>query len=342
MQNNNIKDQLKNWQVMVNKYQKPDTKKAVIQLLNTFLPFLGLWVLMYFSLNWSYFFTISFAGITAFFLLRIFVIQHDCGHQSFLKSRKWNNVIGFMSSLFSSIPYKYWSRMHNVHHAHNGQYEYRGLGDINFLTTDEYRNRSRLGRLYYRIRRSLFIQFIIVPVIYLGVVLRYPYKHLKKWKKIRWPHFINNLMIVAIYSTLAIVLGWQNFLLVHIPVLFFFGMISFWLFYVQHQHEDNYKEKKNKWEYLLAAIRGSTYYKLPGILQWLSGNIGFHHIHHLSSLIPNYNLEACAKENPILNKYANIITFRQSLKCVNYKLWDEQKQQMISFKEFFRKEKGIL
>ena len=337
MENNNLKKQLKNWQTTVSKYQKPSTKKAVIQLLNTFIPFLGIWILVYFSLNWSYALTIVFAAVAALFLVRIFVIQHDCGHHSFLKSRKWNNVIGFIASFFSTIPYSYWRRMHNIHHAHNGQYEYRGLGDINFLTTKEYRNRSILGRIHYRVRRSPFVQFIIVPIIYLGIVLRYPYKHLMKWRKIIWPHLINNLLMLAIYSTLGMVLGWQKFLMVHVPIVFFFGMIAFWLFYVQHQHEENYKEWKNTWNHLLASIIGSTYYKLPRIFQWLTGNIGYHHIHHLNSRIPNYNLETCATENPSLSKFVNVLTFRQSLKCVNNKLWDEQKRRMITFKEYFKK-----
>lgn len=144
-------------------------------------------------------------------------------------------------------------------------------------------------------------------------------------------------MIAAIYGILVVIFGWQKVLLVHLPVIFFFGMISFWLFYIQHQHEHNYKKRKDEWDYLLASIQDSTYYKLPRLFQWLSGNIGFHHIHHLSSRIPNYNLEACSKENPLLNKYVNVLTFRQSLKCINYKLWDAQKQRMISFKEYFEK-----
>jgi omega-6 fatty acid desaturase (delta-12 desaturase) len=334
MQNDILKEKLKNWGSMVRKYQKPSTKKAVIQLLNTFLPFLGIWVLMYFSLDWSYLITLPLAAIAAAFLIRIFVIQHDCGHHSFLKSRKWNNVVGFVSSFFSSIPYKYWSRMHNFHHAHNRQLEHRGMGDIHFLTTEEYQNRSRMGKIYYRIRRSPLIQFILIPTIYLGVFLRFPHAALKKWKKVRIPHLINNLMILALYITLGIVLGWQNFLLIQMPILLFFGMFSFWLFYIQHQHEDNYNEWKSEWEHVVASIRGSTFYKLPRVFQWLSGNIGYHHIHHLNSAIPNYNLELCAKENPILTKYANVLTFRESLKCINYKLWDANQQKMISFKKY--------
>lgn len=333
LENDNIKRALQNWPAVVSKYQKPNNKKAISQILTAFLPFLAILVLMYFSLEWSYLITLGIAVIAAFFLVRIFIIQHDCGHQSFFKSKKWNNAIGFFSSIFSTIPYKYWRRMHNVHHAHNGQYEFRGLGDIEFLTIEEYRNRGTFGKLYYRLRRSPFVLFIIVPIVYMAIVLRIALQ-LKKWKAIRKSHVINNLMIIAVYGSLAIFLGWQKLLLVHIPVLLFFGMIAFWFFYIQHQHEHNYKAMKDNWDHLLASIRGSTYYKLPRILQWFSGNIGFHHIHHLNSRIPNYNLEKCARENPFLNQYVNVLTFRESLKTINNKLWDEGQKRMISFREF--------
>jgi len=336
MQENNLKEALKNWPSMILEYQRPNAKKALIQVLNSFLPFLGLWVLMYFSLNWSYWLTLGLAALTAWFLVRIFIIQHDCGHQSFLESRKLNNVIGLISSLFSTIPYRYWSRNHAAHHAHNGKLEYRGLGDINFLTTAEFHNRSKWGKLRYRAFRSPIVQFLIAPIFYLAISLRVPLVRLKGWKKIRRGYLINNFLIVLLYAGLAIVLGWQKFLLVHIPVLFFFGIIAFWFFYIQHQHEENYKMGKDSWDHLLASISGSTYYKLPRLFQWLSGNIGFHHIHHLSSKIPNYNLEWCARENPALNKFVNVLTFRQSLKTVKNKLWDEEKQRMVSFKEYYR------
>jgi acyl-lipid omega-6 desaturase (Delta-12 desaturase) len=334
LQDLQIMESLKDWRSILQKYQRPDTKKAVIQLINSYMPFLGLWVLMYFSLNWSYWITLGLAAINAFFLVRIFIIQHDCGHQSFLKSRKLNNVIGLISSFFSSIPYKYWSRTHNAHHAHNGQLEHRGLGDIYYLTTDEYRHLSRWAKIRYRIFRSPVMLFLVVPVAYLTVTLRFPFVKLKGWNKIRWSYYLNNLMVLAVYTGLAFVLGWQKFLMVHIPVLMIFGIIAFWFFYVQHQHEENYKEWKNQWDHLLASIKGSTFYKLPKMFQWLTGNIGFHHIHHLSSKIPNYRLEACASENPILNEYVNTVSFRKSLACMRYKLWDPEKQQMISFSDF--------
>ncbi len=334
MQQAQIEEALRDWRVMIKKYQQPNTKKAIIQLLNSFLPFLGICILMYFSLGWSYFITLFLALVNAFFLVRIFIIQHDCGHQSFLNSKKWNNVIGFVSSLFSTIPYKYWSRTHNAHHTHSGQLEYRGLGDIYYLTTEEYRHSSFWGKLGYRIYRNPIVQFIVAPIIYILFSLRYPFIRLKGWKRIRVSYFMNNILLVLAYIAIAFIVGWQNFLLVQVPIIFFFGIIAFWFFYVQHQHEDNYKERKEQWNHLLASIKGATYYKLPKLFQWLSGNIGFHHIHHLNPRIPNYHLEACAKENPVLNKFVNVLTFKQSLKCMNYKLWDHKQKRMITFKEY--------
>lgn len=329
-----LKENLKNWRQIVEKYQKPDSKKATIQILNSFLPFLGLWILMYFSLSWSYLITLALAVVNAFFLVRIFIIQHDCGHQSFLKSRKANTVIGTISSIFSTIPFKSWSSMHNVHHAHNGQLEHRGMGDIFFLTTVEYKNRSNWGKLKYRIFRSSLVQFFIAPIIYLTFSLRYPSYKLKCWNQIKWSHFFNNASIGIILLVLGFTLGWSKFLMVHLPILFIFGVIAFWVFYIQHQHEENYNEYRDEWDYLLASMQGSTYFKLPKLFQWLLGNIGFHHIHHLNSRIPNYHLEACATENPQFNQFVNVLTLQESLKCVHNKLWDETEKRMISFREF--------
>ncbi|NND34032.1 MAG: fatty acid desaturase, partial [Saprospiraceae bacterium] len=179
MHNQMIKESLKDWRSMLQKYQRPDSKKAAIQIINSYLPFLALWVLMYLSLDWSYFITLGLAAINAFFLVRIFIIQHDCGHQSFFKSKKLNDSLGFVSSFFSSIPYKYWSRTHNAHHAHNGQIEHQGLGDIHYLTTDQYEALSRFGKIRYRIFRSPVVLFLIVPIAYFTVTLRFPLVKLK-------------------------------------------------------------------------------------------------------------------------------------------------------------------
>lgn len=334
MDNEQVVLALKNCRSQIRRYQEPNSRKAFGQLFNSYLPFFGLVVIMYYSLSWSYLLTLGLAVIASFFLIRIFIIQHDCGHQSFLGSRKWNNAIGLFTSLFTTIPYKYWSWTHNAHHAHNGKLEYRGLGDIFFLTKEEYKQRSTGGKLRYRLYRTPVVQFIFAPIVYLIILQRVPFKYRKGWNRIRWGFFLNNFLILAFYTILVNLLGWRPVLLIAGPVLLGFGSIAFWFFYVQHQHPENYNEAKDNWSHLLASVRGSTFYKLPRLFQWLSGNIGYHHIHHLNSRIPNYHLEACTKAYPHLNEYVNTLTFRQSLKCTSRKLWDAQTQRMISFKEY--------
>ncbi|NNE25985.1 MAG: fatty acid desaturase [Saprospiraceae bacterium] len=338
-----IKERLANWKSIIAKYQVPDTKKAIIQMINTFAPYIALWALMYFSLSWSIWITIALGFINAFFLVRIFIIQHDCGHQSFLGSQKLNNIIGLICSFFSSIPYKYWAKVHNHHHGHTGQLEQRDIGDIDFLTVREYKNRTWFGRLKYRIFRMPIVLFFIAPFFYFTVSNRYPFMKFKGMKlKIKWSQVRNNVLLLAIYTGLALVLGWQKFLIIQLMLIAMFSVIAFWFFYVQHQHEEAYNQWRKNWDFLVASVRGATYYKLPKVFQWLTGNIGIHHIHHLSARIPNYNLEKCMKENPILTQYANILTFRESLKCMKYKLWDEHRQRMISWKEFYQLEKKKL
>lgn len=341
---NEIRSKLANWKELIAQYQIPDSKKAIIQIVNTFLPFISLWVLMYFSYSYSKWITLGLSFINAFFLVRIFIIQHDCGHQSFTHSQRINNFIGYACSLFSSIPFKYWAKVHNHHHGHTGQLEERDIGDIDFLTVQEFSARNKWGRFKYRFFRHPFTLFIVVPIFYFTISNRIP--SVKSFRgmvtRIKLSQLKNNLLILGIYTLLAYLIGWQRFLFIQLSIIFLFSIIAFWFFYIQHTHETSYNTWKENWDFLLASIRGASYYKLPKLFQWLTGNIGFHHIHHLSSRIPNYNLEKCVRENPILNEYANIITFRESLKSIQAKLWDEQKQKMISFKEYYQMERNGL
>lgn len=336
-----IKTKLANWKEIIREYQIPNSKKALGQILTSFIPFLALWTGMYFMLDISLTLTIILAVINAFFLVRIFIIQHDCGHQSFTASKRMNNIIGTFCSLFSSIPYKYWAKIHNHHHGHTGQLEERDIGDIRFLTVNEYRSRNKWGRLRYRLFRHPLSLFILVPVIYFTFSNRVPliisFKGMSD--RIRLSQVKNNLLILGIYILLGTVLGWKHFLTIQLMTVGFFSIIAFWFFYVQHTHETAYHSWRENWDFLIASIRGASYYKLPKLFQWLTGNIGFHHIHHLSSRIPNYNLERCRDENPILNRYTNIITFRESLKTMNKKLWDENLKRLISFKEYYQMER---
>jgi acyl-lipid omega-6 desaturase (Delta-12 desaturase) len=288
---------------------------------------------------------VALAMVNAFFLVRIFIIQHDCGHQSFLKSKQLNNTIGFVCSFFTSIPYKYWAKLHNHHHGHSGQLEeeHRDIGDLPFYTVEEYQQLSNWNKFWYRVLRMPIIMFGFVPFYYLTFMNRVPLVKMKGWKNHRRTQLINNVLMIGLYVLLAYVLGWQRFLIVQFSVLTMFGIIAFWFFYVQHQHEDGYRRWKENWDFLVSSIRGSTYYNLPRLMHWLTGNIGYHHIHHLSSQIPNYNLPKCAKENPILNKYVTKLTFMQSLRTIHNKLWDEKSQRMISFSEYNRmQQNGLL
>ncbi len=337
-----IRETLKDWPKIVAKYQIPDRRKAYTQILNTFLPFIGLWILMYFSLSWSYWITLGLAVVNAFFMVRIFIIQHDCGHQSFLKKRRINDAIGLVCSFFSSIPYEYWSRSHSFHHAHCGQLEVRDIGDINTLTVKEYKEMGFFKRLGYRIFRNPLVLFLFGPVYYLAVNVRFPLISLKGWKKIKWSQFYNNVYLILVYTLVAFIVGWKQFFLVHVPIVVIFAIIAIWFFYVQHQHEHTYKQWKENWEYLFSSIKGSTYYRLPKVFQWLTGNIGLHHIHHLSSKIPNYHLTRVQEENPILTQYVTTVGFWESLSFMFHHLWDEENQRMISFGKFYQMERAGL
>lgn len=324
--------------VLVKAYQRPDYRKATVQILNSFLPFVGIWIAMYLLLDVSIWLTFGLAVVNAFFLVRIFIIQHDCGHQSFTASRRFNNVVGYLCSLLSFIPYKYWAKGHNFHHGHNGMlFEHRDIGDINLLTVKEFCQLSRLRKIQYWFMRNSFVLFVIGPIYYILIMQRLPLIRLRGWEQAHRSLLRHNLVLLAVHLGIICLLGYKAFVLVHLPIIIVFGIVAVWFFYVQHQHETTYKAWRDKWEYVRAAIQGSTYYKLPRWFHWLTGNIGYHHIHHLNPLVPNYQLARCHQENPILDKLANKITFWQSLRCAKNKLWDEEQQRMISFREYLRR-----
>ena len=333
---NSLQYIMDNWQHMVKKYQTPNHTKATIQMITSFLPFIGVWILMYFSLSISYWLTLPLAFLNAFFLVRIFIIQHDCGHQSYFKSRKLNDSVGFICSFFSLIPYKYWAKAHNFHHGHNGRLEedIRDIGDLKVLTVEEYGRCTPFQKMAYRVFRMPVILFGIIPVYYILINNRFPLIRLRGFEVARRSLVWSNLWTVGFYVACFFIFGAWTFLKIQIPIIAFFAIIAIWFFYVQHQHERAYKHWQSNWNYVLSAIQGSTYYRLPKVFQWLTGNIGLHHIHHLSSLIPNYNLETCKNENPVLQEHITIIGFGESLKCMFHKLWDEQQERMITFKEY--------
>lgn len=320
------------------KYTQEHKAKATIQILNSFLPFIGIWVLMYLSLDYSYWITLGLGVVNAFFLVRIFIIQHDCGHQSFVKNRKAQKVIGHICSYLSAIPFSYWAKSHAIHHKLNGQLELRDIGDVNTYTVAEYKAFSKGKRFGYRVYRSPLVMFLIGPVYYIFIHNRLAKIQMPAFQKLKGSVVASNLVMLGIFTILGFTLGWKEFLLVHFTTLTLFAIIAIWFFYVQHQHEHGYKQWKKNWDYITSALKGSTYYKVPKLFNWLTGNIGIHHVHHLNPAIPNYNLQQCIKENPWLNQFPTVIGFRDSLKLMSNKLWDETQQKMISFREFYKME----
>lgn len=332
---------LKNWNVILKKYQMPSTKDAIIQIANSFIFYLALLGLQFYLFDKSVFFSIGFAILNGFILGRIFIIQHDCGHSSFTRNQTANDIIGSICSVCTLIPYNYWARNHSFHHAHNGQLEYSDIGDIDCLSTEQYSQLNWKQKVYYRIYRNPLYLFTIGGFIYVVLYNRFAFLKTDYFKKARKSVTISNVVFLLVYAGFAYLLGPKRFLIVQFANLFFFGTYALWFFYIQHQYEHIYKSSKDNWNYVLSAMKGSTFYKLNGLFHWLTGNIGYHHIHHLCPTIPNYNLPKCHRENPVFEKHAQVLTFWQSLKTVQANLWDDQRQKMVSFAEYKRNKKQL-
>lgn len=287
---------------------------------------------MFRSLEVGYWLTLILAVPTAGFLVRIFIIQHDCGHGSFFGSRRANDLLGAVCGVLTLTPYYFWRRSHAIHHASSGNLEERGVGDVPTLTVREYLARSRWGRLKYRVLRHPLVLFGIAPTWQLVVMHRFVYHAFDPGQRERRSVWFTNLALAAAAISLGLIMGFDRFLLVHAPVIFLTASAGMWLFFVQHQFEDAYWSTPPDWDYAGAALRGSSYYRLPRLLQWFSGNIGFHHIHHLSPRIPNYRLQACHDENPIFQRVV-VLTLASSLRTAALSLWDEDKKKLVSFRQ---------
>jgi omega-6 fatty acid desaturase (delta-12 desaturase) len=314
------------------KYRQPNRLKSNWQIFNSLLPFCGLWYLMYLSLSWSYWLTLVLAVPTAGFLVRLFIIQHDCGHHSFFRSRRANDLVGRFFGLLTLTPYDLWQRSHSRHHASSGDLSHRGHGDVWILTVDEYRSRSCLGRLQYRLYRNPLFMFLIGPSLLFILCQRFTYSIPRAWCRERKSVHLTNLGILAVVGIAWCTIGLPTFFLIHLPVVILGAAIGSWLFYVQHQYERAYWQPHDNWDFFCSAFEGSSYYRLPRVLQWFTGNIGFHHIHHLESRIPNYNLATCYSVVPELRQ-AVTLGLLDSVKCTRLKLWDERLQRMVTFGE---------
>ena len=316
------------WKTVVAEYQKPDARRATWQLLNTLVPYIALWVLLYFAISVSWWLVIPLSVLAGGLLVRVFIIFHDCGHGSFFKSRRANDVWGFVTGLLSFTPYHHWKWEHSVHHATTGHLERRGVGDIWTMTVEEYLKASRWKRFSYRLARNPFVLFVVAPLFLFLIHHRFPLARAKG--RARTSVWITNLVVLAMAVGLSSLFGFLPWLIIQLIVLAVAGSVGVWLFYVQHQFEDAYWEQGEEWNHFDAAMKGSSFYRLPKVLQWFSGNIGYHHIHHLSSRIPNYHLERCHDSNAMFEE-APVLTFWASLKTLGYRLWDEKAKKLIGF-----------
>jgi len=313
----------------VAKYQTADGWKSLRQVANTFIPYFVLWYVMYRSLEVSYWLTLALAPLAGGFLVRIFIIFHDCGHESFFNSARANHILGSIAGVLAFTPYYAWRHAHAVHHATAGNLDRRGVGDVLTLTVKEYQQRSWWGRLAYRVYRNPLVMLLIGSQIVFLIVHRIPPRAAKKRER-NSVHWTNLALLIQIVG-LSLLIGFDKFVLVQLPLNVIAGIVGVWMFYVQHQFEGTYWTRQPQWDYVTAALRGSSYYKLPKVLQWFTGNIGLHHLHHLSPRIPNYNLQPCLDANPPFQQ-VDALTLRASFKSMFLKLWDEEQGRLVGFK----------
>lgn len=314
------------------KYRGSVPRLAVQQLITTLVPLVLIIGAMFATVEHAYWLTLLLAIPAAGLLVRAFIIQHDCGHGSFFASRPLNDFVGRCMSVLTLAPYRLWQREHAQHHATSGNLDRRGAGDIETLTVSEYLQLSSLQKIRYRLyRHPLFLFGIGVPA-YFVILQRSPWLHAlpprEAWRSVAGL----NIGLVAFYLPLVYFFGLSNVLWVGLPVLHIAAAAGGWLFFIQHQFEETTWDKAEGWNFQVAALLGSSYYKLPRVLNWFTGNIGLHHIHHLNSMIPNYRLMACLDASPELQAI-NKLTLRDSIKCTQLKLWDETQRRLIRFDE---------
>jgi acyl-lipid omega-6 desaturase (Delta-12 desaturase) len=313
-------------------YRSPNLGRSVVELLITIVPFALLWLMMWFALQIGYGLYLVLAVPAAGFLVRLFMIQHDCGHGAFFRHRLANDWVGRALSVLTLTPYDFWRRTHAVHHATSGNLDRRGMGDIDTLTVGEYRSLSRWGRMRYRIYRHPLVMFGIGPAYLFFLQYRLPIGLMRAGWRPWLSTMVTNLAILLLASIGFWIVGVVPFLLVHLPIMLIGASLGVWLFYVQHQFEDTFWAHDRVWSMHEAALHGSSFYDLPFILRWFTANIGMHHVHHLCSRIPFYRLPRALRHHPDL---ANIgrLTLGQSLSCVRLVLWDEAARRLISLRE---------
>ncbi|WP_410218639.1 fatty acid desaturase [Paracoccus sp. (in: a-proteobacteria)] len=325
----------KEWLRILAKYRDPSTRRSILELAVTLVPFLALWALAWASLSVSYWLALVIAMINGLFLVRIFCIQHDCGHASFFKNRRVQDWIGRCLGVLTLTPYDVWRRTHSLHHAQHGNLDQRGIGDVMTLTVEEYRARGWGGRLMYRLYRHPFVLFVLGPSYLFILQNRLPFGLMRSGSRFWISALGTNAVLAAVLGVMIWLGGPMPVLLIFLPTTIVAGTLGVWLFYVQHQFEETHWAKDEEWQLHHAALAGSSHYILPQPLRWLSANIGIHHVHHLYSRIPFYRLPEILREHQELAS-AQRLTLRESLRSVNLHLWDEKQRRLVSFREAAR------
>ena len=325
-------DDARYWLKVLSPYRKPQVKRSIAELAVTGIPFVLLWILMLVSLSYSYILCLLLAVPAAGFLVRLFMIQHDCGHGSFFERRWANDWVGRVIGVLTLTPYGHWRHAHAIHHASSGNLDERGIGDVDTLTVAEFAQLSRGRQLLYRVSRNpVFLLLIGAPYLFM-VHYRVPARRMRS-KLVAWQSTMTtNLAIALILVLCVVVVGPWNFLLVQLPITWLASAIGVWLFFVQHQFEDGHWQSGEQWNVHSAAVLGSSHLHLPAVLRWFTANIGVHHVHHLSSRIPSYRLSEVLRCHPELDG-VNRITLRDTIGCFRLALWDEDKNKLVSFRE---------
>ena len=320
----------RDWAQVLAPYRQPSSGRGIVEIVITIVPFVALWVLMWATLDLGYWLVLPLAIPAAGFLVRLFMIQHDCGHGSFFRHRRANDWTGRIIGVLTLTPYGFWRRTHAMHHASSGNLDRRGFGDVDTLTVDEYRARSVWGRLRYRLYRHPLVLFGIGPAYLFILQYRLPVGMMRGgWQP--WASTMEtNLAISLIVGVLVWLIGIKAFLLIHLPITLLASSAGVWLFYVQHQFEHTTWEDDSEWNLHQSALHGSSHYDLPAFLRWFTANIGVHHVHHLSSRIPYYRLPRVLREHPEL-RAINRLSLLESLRCVRLVLWDETRRCLVPF-----------
>ncbi len=324
------------WTKILTRYRGPNDLRSTVEIAITFVPLASLWVLAWAALHFGYWWLSLLLAIPAAgFLVRLFMIQHDCGHGSFFCHRTANDWVGRVIGVLTLTPYDFWRRTHAIHHATSGHLERRGIGDVDTLTVREYLSRSFWGRLCYRAYRNPLVMFGLGPAYLFILQYRLPVGLLSNGWQPWLSTMATNVAIAAVVAVLIWFIGVWPLLLVQLPIILLAGSVGVWLFYVQHQFETTFWAHEDRWSFQEAALHGSSHYDLPGILRWFTANIGVHHVHHLCSGIPCYRLPRVLREHPELRRVSRL-TLLQSFQCVRLALWDESRRRLISFREIDR------